>query len=163
MRKGLITGTFDPPTLGHLNILERAARLCGHLDVAIGLNSGKVHFFGVEERIEMLQIITQHLDNVSVVVIEGLVSDYAVRHGITCIFRGLRAASDCDYEFSMATANRQMSGVETLFIPSEGSLLHLSSTLIREIAASGKHLEAYLPKQIIQKVYTKFVSPRKAD
>ncbi len=154
MKTALYPGTFDPPTLGHLDIIERAAKMVGTLYVGVATNTGKgPALFTVEERIELLREVTKQLSNVEIVVVDGLVADFVKDHSICCIVRGLRAASDCDNEFRMAIANRQMGGAETLFLVASDHLAHLSATLIREIAASGKHLENFVPAGIVERVY----------
>lgn len=155
MNKALVSGTFDPPTLGHLDIIERAAKLVPQLIVGVATNSEKSTLFSLEERLDMLRQTTSHLKNVSVVAIEGLVADYVQEQGIDCIVRGLRSCSDGENEFRMALANRQMSGVETLFLVASQQLTHLSSSLIKEIAVSGHHLEAFVPSSLIQRIYQK--------
>ncbi|MDP1834385.1 MAG: pantetheine-phosphate adenylyltransferase [Chlamydiales bacterium] len=154
MNKALVSGTFDPPTLGHLDIIERAAKLTPQLIVGVAANSEKNTLFSLDERLEMLRQTTSHLNNVSVVQIDGLVADFVQKQGIDCIVRGLRSCSD-ENEFRMALANRQMSGVETLFLVASPQLTHLSSSLIREIAASGHHLEAFVPSSLIHCIYQK--------
>ncbi len=156
MRSALFPGTFDPPTLGHLDIIERSANLVEKIWVGVAVNTSKAPFFSVEQRIEMMREITKHLSNVEVVTVDGLVADYAKNNSITVIIRGIRSASDCDSEFAMALANRKMSGVETLFLTASDHLSHLSASLIREIAASGKYLEAFVPNVLASTIYSKF-------
>ena len=154
MKTALYPGTFDPPTLGHLDIIERAAKMVSKLYVGIALNRDKGKpFFTVQERLELLRQVTGHLSNVEIVLVDGLVADFVKDQAIDCIVRGLRATSDCDNEFRMAIANRQMSGAETLFLVASDHLTHLSATLIREIAASGRYLEHFVPPAIVTRVY----------
>lgn len=153
MRKAIFSGTFDPPTLGHLDIIVRGTRLCDKLFVAIGVNTRKQPLFTVEERVRMLRELTQGLPSVEVASFTSLVIDFANANGIDFILRGLRTASDLEHEFEMALANRKMSGIETLFLMADERHAHISSSLIREIAASGRHLDQFIPKPIVDQVY----------
>ena len=153
MNSILFPGTFDPPTLGHLDIVERASTLAAKVYVGIAVNSSKQTLLSLAERQAMLRTITSHLSNVEIVVIEGLVADYVQKHHIQAIVRGIRGASDCEAELSMASANRRMVGIETLFLHASEELAHLSSTLIRDIARSGKHLESFVPASSVERIY----------
>lgn len=153
MKNVLFPGTFDPPTLGHLDIIERASHLYGKVFVGVACNSTKKPLFSQAERVVMMSEITSHLANVEVVVIEGLVADYVDQHQIEGIVRGLRAFSDYEGEIRMALANRRMAGVETLFLVSSEHLAHLTSTLVKEIGRSGKHLELFVPQQLLSRIY----------
>ncbi len=156
MKTALFAGTFDPPTLGHLDIIERAAALCDKLYVAVAENSDKhLGLFSVEERLQMLEGMARNVSNVEVISFSGLVADFVQENGIDCLIRGLRAFSDFEYEFRMALANRKMANVETLFLVANEKVAHISSTLIREIARSGKHLEEFVPKGLIPMIYAR--------
>ena len=153
MKSVIFPGTFDPPTLGHLDIIARAARLSEKVYIGVAENSSKVPLLALEERTRMLREVTAHLPNVEVIVINGLVADFVKEKGIEAIVRGLRASSDCEGEFRMALANRRMVGVETLFLVASEQLAHLTSTLIREIARSGRHLDAFVPAPLLARIY----------
>lgn len=153
MKQALFPGSFDPATLGHLDLIQRAAHLFDHVSVAVAHHSGKQTLFSAEQRVQMLKEITADIANVQVIEIEGLVVDFAQLNGFSYIIRGLRAISDCDGEFRMASANRAMGGVETLFLLSATELSHVNSTLIREIAHSGKYLDRFIPAPLVDKVY----------
>ena len=153
MRKGLFSGTFDPPTLGHLDIIMRGACLCDKLIVAIGVNTRKQPLFTVAERVDMLKELTHGLTSVEVTNFTTLVIDFAHANGIDFILRGLRSASDLPHEFEMALANRKMSGIETLFLMADAHHAQISSSLIREIAASGRHLEKFVPQAVVEPLY----------
>jgi pantetheine-phosphate adenylyltransferase len=147
--KGLFPGTFDPPSLGHLDIVERAAKVCDQLVVAVARNYEKVEeLFTVDERVAMLQEVTKGVGNVEVTTFVGLAADFAEKHGIDYFVRGLRAHSDVEYEFRMALANRKLSGKETLFLMSGQQYGHISSTLIREIGREGHALDDFVPKEL---------------
>ena len=150
MKKMLLTGTFDPPTMGHLDIIRRGANLCDKLVVGIAININKRSqpFLTIEQRTDLLKKMTQDIPNVEVISFEGLVVDFAKKNGIDGLLRGLRPSADPDYEFQMASANRKMIGIETLFLLSDEKYSHISSTLIREIASYGHSVEAFVPQEV---------------
>lgn len=161
MTSALLPGSFDPPTLGHLDIIERAAKVCDVLYVGIAEQRTKqTSLFSVEERIRMLDSVTRHVDTVKVESFNGLVADFAQEKKVTCLICGIRAFSDLEYELRMALANRKMSGIETLFLVANEGLSHISSSLIREIATSGKHLEEFVPKGICRMIYDRVEGSR---
>ena len=151
--KGLFPGTFDPPSLGHVDIIERAAGLCDQLVVAVARNYEKVEeLFSIDERVAMLKEVSKGLSNVEVTTFVGLAADFAEKHGIDCFVRGLRAHSDVEYEFRMALANRKLSGRETLFLMSGQQYGHISSSLIREIGREGHSLGDFVPAPLEGKI-----------
>ena len=153
--KALFAGSFAPPTLGHLNIIERASKLCKEFYVGIATNSAKNTVFSLQEKVEMLREITQHLSNVKVVMIDGLTATYAKEHKIDVLIRGLRPTG-LEEELQLAAANQLLTGIETLFLPAEPSLMHISSTLIRELASHGVRLQDYVPEKIEKRVFETF-------
>src|SRR4051812_45965566 len=126
-------GTFDPITLGHLDIIDRGRKLFDHLIVALGVNPGKEHLFPVEERLKMVRGLVKRFSNVSVETYEGLTVQLVKKRRAKAILRGLRNLSDMDYEFRVAITNRRVAGVETVFIMTREEFGHTSSTLIKEI------------------------------
>jgi len=149
MFKALYPGTFDPPTLGHLALIRRSAGVCDTLIVGVGENLSKLKtILTIEERIEALKQETSSLNNVEVVSFSGLVVNFAKQIGATVLIRGLRSSSDVAYEMQMALANRSLSGIETLFLMAEDGAAHISSTLIRELAANGAPLKNFIPKSL---------------
>lgn len=144
LKKAILTGSFDPPTLGHLNLIERASQIAPLLTIGIGKSSSKAPLLSIEERAQILRSLT-HLD---VVVIPGLVVDYIREENFTLIIRGIRNGSDLDYELSMARINKELSGIETIFLPSE--LSHIEGRFIREIVEYKGDLKPFLPKQVIK-------------
>src|SRR5690242_6354654 len=137
-RIAVYPGSFDPPTLGHLDIVERAARLYDLLVVGVGRNSSKNHLFSVDERCEALRLATSHLSNVEIDAFDGLLVDYATRVGATSIVRGLRATADFEYEFQMTLVNRRLRHeVETVFLMTSPEHSYLSSSIVREVAMLG--------------------------
>lgn len=159
--KALYPGTFNPPTLGHLDIIERAARFCGELHVAIGVNSHKNDaLFSTKEKEALLLAITKHLPHVAVVSFSGLVAEYAKKHDFDLIIRGVRSCADFEYERQMAWANRELSGIETLFLAASEKFVCLDSSLVREIGSHGKPLHAFVPKEIAEVVSQRLAEKR---
>jgi pantetheine-phosphate adenylyltransferase len=135
MFRVILPGTFDPPTNGHLDILQRAARLFEEVMVVVAVNPGKSHLFDPEERLAMMRSLTEGLPNVSVTLWDGLIVDFAEKHGIRLMVRGVRALSDFDYEFELAAMNRTLNPhVETLLLPTDQKYWVLRSSGIKDIA-----------------------------
>ncbi|MDX1741903.1 MAG: pantetheine-phosphate adenylyltransferase [Rhodothermales bacterium] len=133
-RLAIFPGTFDPFTLGHLDVVERAARLFDTIEVAIGINESKASLLSVEEREELIRRATAHLDNVEVGAFEGLVSGYALSRGAVALVRGLRQSGDFEYETRMAFANAELAeGLETVLLATSPHVAFISSTLVRDI------------------------------
>jgi len=131
-------GSFDPPTLGHLDVVERAARLFDTLIVAVGVNSQKRPLLSTEERMEGLRQSVAHLPHVQVESFSGLLIQYALEKGAKSIVRGLRATADFEYEFQMAMVNRRLSDkVDTVFLMTKWEHSYLSSSIVREVAVLG--------------------------
>ena len=153
MTNALFPGTFDPPSLGHFDIIQRASSLCDQLFVGIAVNRNKTkQLFSPEEKVQLIQKMTQDLGNVTVVCFSGLVVEFANEHDITYLVRGLRAFSDFEYEFRMALANRKLSGLETMFLMADEKYSYISSSLIRDIAINGKRLHDFIPEVIEETV-----------
>jgi pantetheine-phosphate adenylyltransferase len=151
MKKALFAGTFDPPTLGHLDLIRRAATLCEKLYVGIALNTSKDKpLLTVVQRKQLLEELTIRIPQVEVVIVEGMVIDFVQRQQVNLLIRGVRNFSDFDTELQMASANRKMGNIETLFLPASDEQSSISSHLIREIIALGGPLEQFLPAQVIQ-------------
>jgi len=141
----LYPGTFDPVTLGHVDLIRRGTALFGPLCVGVAVNPGKEPLFSVEERIEMIRREVADLPAVSVESFHGLVVDYCRRRGIPVILRGVRTVSDFEYEYQMALTNRALEpGVETVFVMPNERFSYLSSRLIKEVYAAGGDLERFL-------------------
>ncbi|MBU6383953.1 MAG: pantetheine-phosphate adenylyltransferase [Verrucomicrobia bacterium] len=152
-RIGIFAGTFDPPTLGHLNILLKAKKLCDRLIVAVGVKPSKNALFSVEERVQMMKKIAP---DVAVESYNGLVVDFAKTKKAHFLIRGLRSSADFDAEFQMAQANRRLSGIETLFLIADDTHSHISSTLVREIAHFHGPLQEFVPNEIQTLIRKKF-------
>jgi len=138
-------GSFDPVTNGHVDVINRAAVLYDELVVAVLVNPGKAGFFPVEERMELLRESLAHLPNVRVDSFQGLLVDYCGAHEIPVIVKGLRAVSDFEYELQMAQMNRELTAVETLFVPTAPQVGHLSSSLVKQIATFGGDVSRLVP------------------
>lgn len=158
MKKALLAGSFDPPTRGHVDLILRSAKLCDHLQVAVGVNTRKTPLFSLEERLSILEGLLQHLSNVEVTSFTGLAVDHAKITHIHVLIRGLRSAADLRDEVEMAAANRTMSGIDTVFLIADDRYSHISSSLIREIAASGRYLEHFVPEPVVPLVYQRIRS-----
>jgi pantetheine-phosphate adenylyltransferase len=161
MKKALLAGTFDPPTLGHLDLIQRASRICDKLYVGVTLNSEKKkQLFSIPEKKKLLAAITKGLPNVEIVNFTGLVVDFAKKMKIDHFIRGIRSFSDFEYECQMASANHLMTGIETVFLMSDGKYADISSSLIKEIAGYGGRLHPFIPKAIEEVVYKKLSKKR---
>ena len=145
MRKVVCPGSFDPVTNGHLDIVGRAAALFDEVTIVVAVNRSKAGLFTVEERLELLAEVTGHWSNVRLDSFEGLLVDFCRDRGIPAIVKGLRAVSDFDYELQMAQMNRQLAGVETLFVPTSATYSYLSSSLLKEVAAHGGDVAGLVP------------------
>ena len=148
MRRAVCPGSYDPPTNGHLDILERAAAVFDEVVVAVLINKNKRGLFTVEERMELLAEAAAHLDNVRIDSWHGLLVDYCTQNDVQVIVKGLRAVSDFDYELQMSQMNQQLTGVETLFMPTKPLNSFLSSSLVKEVATYGGDVAHLLPPSV---------------
>lgn len=149
-RLAVYPGSFDPPTLGHLDVIERAARLFDRLIVAVGVNSSKVPLLSDEERIEALRLSTAHLPNVRIESFQGLLIEYVRGLDAEAIVRGLRATADFEYEFQMAMVNRRLDeDVETVFLMTRWEHSYLSSSIVREVAVLGGEFREMVPSAVV--------------
>jgi len=144
-RTAIYAGSFDPITVGHLDVIQRGAMLYDRLVVAVGLNPAKRYWFAHSERVALVEQVTAHLPQVQVVSFQALLVEAAREHGAGVILRGLRALSDFDSEFRYGLANRDLSGLETLFMLTDPEHLFVSSSLVREIATNGGDVSRYVP------------------
>ncbi len=157
MPKALIPGSFDPVTFGHLDVIERTARLFDHVIVAAVGNPGKAPpLFSLEQRQVMLGEVTAHIPEVDIAAFEGLLVDFALAHGVDAIVKGLRAVSDFDFELQMAQVNERMSGIPTLFFPTAPEHSFLSSSLVREVARFGGDVSSMVPAPVAQRLKERF-------
>ena len=149
MRIGVYPGSFDPATLGHLDIIQRASRLFDKLIVAPMINGEKHSSFTMEEKVDFLRRMTRDLPNVEVESFGGLLADYVKEKNACAIVKGLRAVSDFEYEFQMALANKKLNpDVDTVFLMTGQKYLFLSSTIVRDIARHGGDITAFVPEEI---------------
>jgi len=154
--KAIYPGSFDPPTNGHLDLIERGSKIFDELVVAILRNPEKDPLFSVADRRKMLEAMTSGFDNVSVDTFDGLTVDYALRVEARAILRGIRAISDYEYELQMALMNRKLQpGLETVFMMPAEKYSYLSSRLVREVAQLGGSIECLVPDLVEQKLREK--------
>lgn len=152
MRRAACPGSFDPVTLGHLDIIGRAAALYDEVVVAVGLNASKKRMFSFEERTEMLREATAQYPNVTVDSFDGLIVDFCKSRGIQVIVKGLRAVSDFDYELQMAQMNLGLQGVETMFMTTNPLYSFLSSSLVKEVATYGGDVSGLVPEAVLARL-----------
>ena len=150
MRRAMYAGSFDPPTNGHVDIVRRGAALFDELIVGIGSNPAKRYAFDAERRRTLFEACVTDLPNVRVVGFEGLVVEAAAKVGAQVLLRGIRTASDLDLEFRNGLANRDLSGVETLFLLTDPDHIFVSSSLVREIAKFGGDISKYVPPAVAE-------------
>jgi pantetheine-phosphate adenylyltransferase len=163
MKTALFPGTFDPPTLGHIDLIRRSKPICDKLYVGIATNSAKhSDLFSIQERQSMLKTICKPFPHVEVTTFSTLVVEFAKEKNVDFLIRGLRAFSDFEYEVRMALTNRHLSGIETLFLMADEKVGHISSTLIRELGKYQSRLHDFVPAeieaQVFERVYKKMTS-----
>jgi pantetheine-phosphate adenylyltransferase len=156
MRKAVCPGSFDPVTLGHLDVFARAAAQFDEFTVAVLINSTKAGLFTIAERIDLLQKCVAPYPNIKVESFKGLLADYCKDNSINTVVKGLRAVSDFDYELQMAQMNSQL-GVETLFIATKPEYSFLSSSIIKEIAKYHGDVSALVPEVVNQALKSRFI------
>lgn len=157
MAKVIYPGTFDPITNGHTDLIERAGRLFDEVVVAIAYNPKKSPLLSLEERCDLVAAATEHLSNVTVTGFSNLLADFVQEQGATVILRGLRAASDFEYEFQLADMNRRLAPeVESVFLTPANHLSYISSTLIREIASLGGDVSEFVDPEVEKALKRKF-------
>ena len=153
MKIAIYPGSFDPVTSGHLNIIQRAAKIFDKLIVCVMVNAGKKPMFTQEERVELIRRVTEDLPNVEVDCSADLLAEYAKRKGSCVIVKGLRAGSDFDNEFQMALINHKINpDLDTMFLTAESQFMYLSSSTVKELAGYGVELSDFLPEAIIPDV-----------
>ena len=157
MKRAIYPGSFDPVTLGHLNIIKRAAAIFDELIVLVCINSSKNSgMFNPEERVELIRKVTESIPNVKVDCCSELVADYAKRHRAKVLVKGLRAVSDYESEIQLAMVNAKLySKLDTVFLHSSPKYAYLSSTVVKEMARYGADLTDFVPRQIIADVEAK--------
>ena len=153
MTIALYAGSFDPVTGGHLSVLRQAARLFSHVVVVVAINPDKRTLFSVAERVELLREVVAHHPNVTVASTEGLIVDYARDIGASVLLRGVRGATDAQFETSLAQANRALApDLATLFLPAESHLAEVSSSRLKEKLARGEDVSDFCPPAVAAKL-----------
>jgi len=153
----LCPGSFDPVTLGHLDIIERSARHFDEVIIAVIRNRQKTQsLFSLEERQEMLKEALPHVGNVRIEFFKGLLVEFAKEHGADAIVKGLRAVSDFDYELQMAQMNQKLAGIDTFLLSTSPQYSFLSSSLVREVARFGGDVSGMVPKNVHDRLIERF-------
>lgn len=157
-KKALYTGSFDPMTNGHLDIITRSSKMFDELTVGVIVNPNKKPLFSKAERVSMIQEVTADLPNVSVDSFEGLLADYVNANGFSAVVRGLRATTDFEYEIQMAQMNARLfnKGVESVFLMTSPEYSFISSSMIKEVAQLGGDVEGLVPEKILRKIAEKY-------
>jgi pantetheine-phosphate adenylyltransferase len=160
MRLAIYAGSFDPVTFGHLDVIQRAAALFDRVAVAIGRHPTKTPLFTADERAALLRTVTRHIPNVEIADFDGLLIYYARDRQATAIVRGLRAATDFEYELQIAHANADMCPqVDTVFLPTRVERGFVSASLVREIASHGGDVSRYVPPEVVEALARRFKGP----
>ena len=157
MKIALYPGSFDPVTLGHLDVIKRASKVVDKLIIGVLKNSSKNVLFSESERVEMIRMLTQDLPNVEVAAFHGLTVDYAHERGASFLVRGLRAVTDFEYELQMAQTNHKVApDIDTLFFTTSVQYAYVSSSIVKEVASYGGDISAFVAPEIVPLVYDKY-------
>ena len=150
MHKGLVSGSFDPITVGHVEMIERAARLCDHLDVGVFVNTDKNCMFTLEQRMEMIRAAIRHIPNVGIVHCEGHLAKFVLENGYDVTFRGLRNATDFGYEIGLAQiyAKFYNGKAETVYLMTDPNLSYISSSVVRVNFELGADITGWVPDEV---------------
>ncbi|MBR3422613.1 MAG: pantetheine-phosphate adenylyltransferase [Ruminococcus sp.] len=161
-RIAVCPGSFDPVTLGHLDIITRASKLFDKVIVLISRNAGKAQpSFTATERMLMIEAVTHDLDNVVIDILDGLLADYVRNVGAVAIVKGLRAVSDFEYEFQMALANKKLyANAETVFLTTAAENMYLSSSVVKQIAYFGGDISHFVPNEILDDIQSRLIKER---
>lgn len=151
MSRIVCPGSFDPVHNGHVDVITRAARLFDDVIVAVSTNPAKTHRFGLDQRLALCEDALSHLDNAVVLPMgAGLLADFCRQHGATALVKGLRSGHDFEYELPMAAMNRHLTDVDTVFLPSSAESAHISSSLVKEVAALGGDIRPFVPPAVLR-------------
>lgn len=164
MKIGIYPGSFDPVTFGHLDIIERGAKIVDKLIVGVLTNNAKTPLFSSEERVRMINNLTKHLDNVEAKAFDGLTVDFAHAEGATVIVRGLRAVTDFEYELQLAQTNKVIApDIDTIFLTTNLKYSYLSSSTVKEIASFGGDIHEFVSPEVQDKMKEKFKAVKKHE
>ena len=157
MKRAIYPGSFDPLTLGHLDMIERFAKIVDELVIGVLNNSAKNSLFSLDERVSMIKEMTESMPNVTVASFDGLLVDYMKEINATIIVRGLRAVTDFEYELQIAQTNHvENPEVETIFLTTSLQYSYLSSTIVKEFASYGGDISKFVPARFIDRIYEKY-------
>ena len=161
MKVGIYAGSFDPITLGHLDIIKRAARITKKLIIAVLNNNAKKPAFSVEERVELIRKVTKDIPGVEVMSFSGLTVDFAKEQNANVLVRGLRAVTDFEYELQIAQLNHKLNpDIDTIFLTTSVEYSYLSSRIVKEIASYGGDISQFVPPEVVRDVYDKLYQPK---
>lgn len=161
MKIGIYPGSFDPITLGHLDVIQRSAKIMDELVIGVLANSSKTPLFTVEERVKLIECVVKELPNVKVMAFDGLTVDFAKDLGAKFLIRGLRAITDFEYELQIAQTNHKLDEeIDTVFFTTSVEYSYLSSSIVKEIASYGGDISKFVPNSIIQVIYDKYNGKR---
>ena len=157
MKSAIYPGSFDPVTLGHLDIIRRSAGLADHLIVGVLNNSSKTPLFSLDERFNMLKEAAKDIPNVEIVSFSGLLVDFAKQQNCNVVIRGLRAVTDFEYELAMSQTNRVVNpDIDTIFLNTSLKYAYLSSSMVKEVAQYGGDVSKFVPANVIEPIYEKY-------
>lgn len=157
MKRAIYPGSFDPLTLGHIDMIERSSKIVDELVIGVLHNSAKNSLFSLDERVSMIEEMTKSIPNVTVGSFDGLLVDYMKEIDATIIIRGLRAVTDFEYELQIAQTNHvQNPDVETVFLTTNLQYSYLSSTIVKEFASYGGDISKFVPSRFVDRIYAKY-------
>lgn len=158
MSSAIYPGSFDPVTLGHLDIIRRSAEMFDEVIIGVLNNTSKTPLFSVEERVNMLSEVVSDIPNVRVESFEGLLIDFARQNGVKTIIRGLRAVTDFEYELQIAQSNRKVAPeIDTVFLTTSIDYAYLSSSIVKEYASFGVDVEQFVPAGVVDRIKEKYI------
>lgn len=158
-RTVIYPGSFDPVTLGHVDIIRRAAKMFDHVIVAVLCNAEKTPSFTTEERMHLLEEATKDIHNIEITTFGGLLAEYAKKRNVTAVVKGLRALSDFEYEFQMSLTNKKLNpGLETVFLTASSEYMYLSSSIVKQIAYLGGDITNFVPQCIHDEIKERLYS-----
>ena len=158
MTTAICPGSFDPVTLGHMDIISRACKIFDHVIVSVSVNPKKISLFSMKERVKLLNLAAQEMGlNVEIAEMKGLLAYYAKERGVNTVVKGLRAMTDFEYEFQMALTNKKLNPeLETMFLTTSGENMFLSSSMVKQVAAFGGDISHFVPACISQTIIDRF-------